>query len=349
MIRRCYVASTALLTILCGCSAPSEPTQQPSVLVRIVPAELRSLRDTLAAYGTAEFADSAVAAVVVQLEARVSAVWVTAGEPVKKGQRLLELAASAASQLELDKTRRDAALARTDRERVARLRSQGLATESELQAATDAAATADELSRSLAEQSGPAGRRVLYAPRDGIVDGLKAQPGDLISPGIVVARVAEPESLIVRLGIEPNDVPRLAPGMQVQITLLASGVKTVAARIASIDRRIDPQTRLAAAIVPLPHDSTLLPGSALKAEIVVATHDSAVSVPRSAVLYESEHPFVFVATGATAHRRAIRVGIQTEGYIEVVEGLKAGEPVIVSGNYELEDGATIRSGEDSRS
>jgi RND family efflux transporter MFP subunit len=349
MIRRCDTVLIALLIILCGCNGPSEPTAPPSVLVRIVSAELRPLQETLTAYGTAEFADSAVTDLIVQHEARVSAIWVTSGEPVKKGQRLLELTASAASQLELDKARRDADLAHTELERVTRLRSQGLATQAELQAATDAAATAKELSYSLAQQVGSAGRLALYAPRDGIVDALKAQPGDLLAPGTAVARVAEPENLIVRLGIEPSDVPRLAPDHEVQITLMGSVAKPVAARLASIDRRVDAQTRLAAAIVRLPRDANLLPGSALKADIAVRTHESAVSVPRAAVLYESELPYVFVATGGVAHRRAIQVGIQTAAYVEVEQGLKAGEPVIVSGNYELEDGAAIRSGPDPHS
>ncbi len=339
---RHYLPTIACVLAIAGCTDPPDaPASAPSALVETHAAESRTMEETLTAYGTVEFAASAVMSLPLQYEARVVKLWVVSGAPVRKGQPIVDLAASATSQLELDKAQRDATAAADERERLMRLRSQGLATESELQSAQNAAMTARELRDSLIARIGAGGTRTLDAPQDGIVDGLTAQPGDLLASGAVIARVAQPDKLIVRIGIEPDGLARIAADQIVRIAPLSASTKIVTARITSVDRRVDPQTHLAVAIINLPRNSGLLPGAAVQAQIEIAKYENAIAVPASAVLYAGDQPYVFVAKDKVAHRRPLHVGVRDAVFLQVSDGLKAGELVIVSGNYELEDGMAI--------
>ena len=97
----------------------------------------------------------------------------------------------------------------------------------------------------------------------------------------------------------------------------------------------------------LPPRSGLLPGEALRADIVVATRANAVTVPRAALLYAGEQAFLFIAAHEKALRRDVTIGVQEGDAIEIVTGVKAGEQVIVAGNAVLEDGMRIRTRPDS--
>lgn len=325
----------------CSSSAPEAPAA-PVALVEVQPAATRTLSETLSAYGTAEFASADAASLSVQVESQVAQVLVTAGTEVKRGQALLQLAPSATSRLDFGKARRDADVTAAERDRLKRLRSEGLATESDLQNAINAAATAAATRDSLVVQLGARGMQTLRAPRDGIVDSLAVQPGDVLAPGTVAVRISAPDNLQVRLGVEPEDAGLLAAGQAVTLAPLGAAATTVSANIFDVDRRIDPLTRLVAALVRLPPRSGVLPGAALRADIVVAQHANVVTVPRTALLYTGEQAYLFVARERTAQRREIKTGVRDGETVEITEGLKSGESVIVAGNAVLEDGMAIR-------
>ena len=326
-----------------GCSsrAPEAAPPAPVALVEVQPASARSVSETLSAYGTTEFTAADAATLAVQVESQVAELLVTSGSEVKRGQALMRLAPSPTTRLELGKAKRDADLAAAERERMQRLRVDGLATESDLLTAVNAANTVAALRDSLTARVD--GMQTLRAPRDGVVDALSVQPGDVLVPGAVALRIAAPDALQVRLGVEPEDASRVVVGQSVRLAALNPGAAMVTATVSGIDRRVDPLTRLIAALVHLPPRSGLLPGAALHAEIVVATHPNAVAVPRAALLYLGEQPYLFITNGGKAQRRVVKTGVQDGDAIEILMGLKSGELVIVSGNSVLEDGMAVRT------
>lgn len=339
-----YTWAALLLPLVLGaCGGPETQPPEPAALVSTQAAATRRMQEVLEAYGTVEFALARAATLSVQVESRVRELLVVSGAEVRRGQPLLILVPSPATQLELDKARRDAGLAAYESARLQRLRGDGLATEAEVQSAVTAAATAEALRDSLAQRAGPGGLRTLVSPRDGIVDALTARPGDVLAVGAVAARVAAADALQVHLGIEPEDLPQVAIGQSVQLAALSPGAPTMTAKIDALDRRVDPQTRLAAALVNLPPEQTLLPGATLRAWITVATHPDAVVVPRAALLYAAEKPYLFVVEAGKARRREVQLGFQDGAWAEIAAGTHVGELVVVLGNAALEDGMAVRT------
>jgi membrane fusion protein (multidrug efflux system) len=329
-------------SVLCGCKgAADEAEPTPTATVDVQPAAQHPIEEALIAYGTVEFVPAHTRSLSVQVESQVAERFVLPGTAVKQGQPLMRLIPSATSRLDVDKATRDASVAVADAQRVERLHAQGLATDSDLRTAKAAEQTAIQLRDSLIARIGTGGL-VLKAPIAGTVDALTAQPGDLIAPGTVVMRVADPKAVYARLGLEPEDAARVKGGQPVTLSALTTRATVAQGKITEVDARVDPTTRLTSA-VGLPESTiNLVPGSSVRGRIVLDSHPDALTVPRSAVLYSEEKPFVYVADGGKAQRRDVTTGLSDDTQVEILNGLKVGESVIVGGNYELEDGMAIR-------
>jgi RND family efflux transporter MFP subunit len=331
--------------IFAACTAKPEPAPTPpSVQVQTAVVREMPLEQTLTAYGIAEFDPASTQTLTVQFEAQVASLQVAAGQSVHAGQVLMTLEPSAGTRLQLDRLAREQDAGAHNLERLQRLLDEGLATNADVQAAALTAASAREAHRSLAARTG-GGLLKLRAPVDGLVYGLPFAPGDVVPAGSVVLRIGAANHLRVRLGVEPEDIPQLKPGASVALRELHDGQADIAARVDTIDRRVDPQTRLTDALVNLPADTTILPGEAVQARIVLTSRDHALAVPRSAVLHDSSHgnqAYVFIAINGKAQRKNVKLGLDDGHDIEIVQGLSANQTVISQGNYELTDGMAIR-------
>jgi RND family efflux transporter MFP subunit len=117
---------------------------------------------------------------------------------------------------------------------------------------------------------------------------------------------------------------------------------SVGGRISEVDARVDATSRLAGAVAQPDANAQLVPGSAVRARIVLDTHADAITVPRAAVLYEDEQPFVYVADQGKAHRKPVKLGLLDDTQAEITQGVNVGDAVITGGNYELEDGMAVQ-------
>lgn len=335
-------ALAALVGTAGGCSAPPETAAAPPVAaVRTAAAEIRTLDETITAYGQVEFNPSAVRTLTTTFEAQVAEVHVNLGQAVDAGQPVVTLIASPTTRLDMDRLAREATVASAEASRLQRLRADGLASDAEVAAATAAAATAREAGADLRRRT-DGGRLTLTAPVGGVIDSLPASPGAVIGAGGPVASVASTRLLNARLGVEVEDAQRIRPGALVRLTGLHESGAAVDARAASVDRRVDPATRLAAVIVALPAGSPLLPGEALKGAVVVGLRADAVVVPRAAVLYDGEQPYVFVVSRGVASRRPVAVGLEQSDVVQLTDGVRPGEKVVIEGGPSLSDGMRTR-------
>jgi RND family efflux transporter MFP subunit len=327
---------------LSGCkNAADEAEPAPTATVEVQPATEHSIEDALIAYGTVEFVQAHTRALTVQVESQVAERFVLPGTLVKAGQPLIRLVPSAMSRLDVDKATRDASVAEAEAQRVGRLHAQGLATDSDLRTAKAASDSAIQLRDSLNSRIGASGL-TLRAPIAGSVDTFTAQPGDVIAPGTLLMRIADPKALFARIGLEPEDAVRVRSGQAVTLAALTTRAQIAAGKVTEVDARVDPQTRLAAVVVQPESTTNLVPGSAVRARIVLGTHEKALTVPRAAVLYTNEQPYLFISDEKKAHRRPVKVGLTDDTQVEILSGLKQGELVVVGGNYELEDGMAVQ-------
>ncbi len=327
-----------LLAVAACARSEGDADIKPVASVTTVMVTSGSADQTLAVYGAAEFSPDAERSLTAPVEAILTKVLAPAGTRVTAGQVVAVLRPTPASALDLGKAQTDAAAADAASARALRLRAAGLASDAEVETARATAQTADAAAQSLKARSGAA--LLLKAPAAGVVESLVVEAGAVAAQGAVVARIGSLDGLRIRLGVEAGKAVGLRPGLTVRLTSLSGGV-VHDGTVLAVDPRLDPQTRLAAVYVRAPAGA-FAPGEPVQGQIVLGQHRGVPLIPRAALVYEGEQPYVFTVKEAAGHRRNVSLGAESGDAVEVTAGLVAGERIVVDGAAALEDGMAIR-------
>ncbi len=191
---------------------------------------------------------------------------------------------------------------------------------------------------------------VVTAPFTGVVTMRYADLGSLIQAGTAsntqsmpVVRVAQSDTLRLRIPVPESDVEYIHSGGSVQISVPALKRKWTG-KIVRFTRALDMTTRTMTVEVDVPNsDLTLNPGMFAETEIVLQHRDAAINVPSQAVVSTGEQPYVLVVTpeGKVEHRDVTK-GMEGNNRIELLSGLNPGEFVVVSGQDNYRAGEHVR-------
>lgn len=330
-----------VLTLTAGCSsAPSEEskTTDPVALVTTAVATSGSATQTTELYGTVEAGAGGVQALVAPSESIVASVVAPTGTAVGAGALVATLRPSATAQLDLARASSDATAANAALARALRLRTDGLMSGADVDAAQATATASNATRASLAARSGAL---ALRAPAAGTVQNLTARPGDLLASGTVVASVITLGAVRGRFGVDSTTAARVRPGQPLQVAPVAGG-RAVATTVAGVDPQVDPTTRQAAVFAALPADAALGLGVSLKATITTGAPVQAITIPYTALLDDGGKPYVFVIERGVARRRDVVPGNGSGARVAITAGLAAGARVVTEGGTALEDGIKVR-------
>jgi cobalt-zinc-cadmium efflux system membrane fusion protein len=296
--------------------------------------------DTLALPGRITFRPQAQFAVGAPIAGRVSAVLVRAGEAVKTGAPLLHIdsadAAAARAALEQAKTRLVSAenLYKRQVEMVER----GVGLEFERQEA-DARLKEARAEHERALQSvsligaGQGSRYAVRAPANGVVMAIRAAVGATVAPGgEPLLELGDPTQLLVVAQVAESDLHRVTQGLEAEVELPALSAR-LPARLESFSPRVDPESRRAQLYLTLAGRAEgVRAGMLAQVALRVAAVDG-ISVPVTAVLIkEGKRRVVYVEDADGAFRaREVQTGRNRDGRVVILQGLKAGERVVVRG------------------
>ncbi len=185
---------------------------------------------------------------------------------------------------------------------------------------------------------------VIEAPINGVVTEKRVEAGDLVGPQTRMFTVADISTLVVRVGVSELDVVRVAVGDPVSVFLDAFPARTFRGAVRRVFPTADPGTRLVPVEVALDgSDATVArPGFLARVTFSVGAHHDVLLVPASALIGAGGAQSVFVLENGTAVRRTVTTGITSEGRVQIVAGLAAGERVVTRGNNMLRDGMAVR-------
>ena len=176
----------------------------------------------------------------------------------------------------------------------------------------------------------------LNAPIDGVVVERNATIGATVGTDASVFKIIDISRVWVDANIFEKDLPRVRIGQGVKLTVTAFPASTFSGRIIFINSVVDPESRTVKVRTEVPNpDGRLKPEMFANVEIITDISSAAVSVPQSAVLDDSGKKIVFVADGQTYKQRQVQLGIESGNRIEIIDGLRSGERVVVKGNYLL--------------
>ena len=150
-------------------------------------------------------------------------------------------------------------------------------------------------------------------------------------------------SLIIRVNVPERELAKLQVGQVAELGFDAVPGRTFAGRIALISPYVDAATATFGVRIRVTETGGLLrPGMFARVAIVYERKPDALQIPRTALLDGDGPPKVFVVHDGKAAERAVSLGLSNGAMIEVVEGLKDGEQVVVVGQGAVKPGAAVR-------
>jgi cobalt-zinc-cadmium efflux system membrane fusion protein len=173
------------------------------------------------------------------------------------------------------------------------------------------------------------------APIDGTVIARKVGPGQYVrnDTGDALYVIADLSSMWLKAQVPENEIPHVRVGQQVEVRVSALPGRVFKASIANISASADLTTRRTVVRSEIPN-----PDGALKSEmfasfkIITGADEPTPAVPVVAVIREGDLAVVWVQEEpALFRRRAVKVGMEQEGRIQIREGLKPGDLVVARG------------------
>ncbi len=158
--------------------------------------------------------------------------------------------------------------------------------------------------------------------------------------------LADLSEIWIKADVYEDQLPQIHPGQDVDITAEALPNRKLHGHVQFIEPTTNPQTRTVPVHVHLANPGMrLMPGMFVSATFVSRAAGPTLVVPRSAVLDTGTRKLVYVAKAdGVFEAREVQVGAPTEDVFPVMKGLKAGDKVVLNGNFMIDSQAQLSSG-----
>jgi membrane fusion protein (multidrug efflux system) len=185
-------------------------------------------------------------------------------------------------------------------------------------------------------------RTKIYSPLRGAVKEKRVSVGDYMRNGTPLFQLIKTDPLKLNFTVSEKDIASLKIGQEVVFTVDALADKKFKGKLNLLYPNVEEKTRTlqAEAIVPNA-DQVLKPGSFARVFIYTQAPREVVVVPLTALIYDSANIRIFVADGNMARERKVKTGGKYGEYMEIVEGLKEKEQVVVVGQNNLSEGVKL--------
>jgi len=186
----------------------------------------------------------------------------------------------------------------------------------------------------------------IRSPITGIVTDQFQYEGEFASAGGKLVTIADTSTVIVKAPFADTAVAQLKSGDAATVVPTDASAEEMHGQITLLSRSSDPTNRTVEVWVTLGNgEGTLRANGGAQVTVFANSKNDAIVVPPSAVTLETsdatEGTVMVVDAQNVAHETKVTTGIRTPDKIEIVEGLKGGETVVVEGNYALPDGAKV--------
>lgn len=331
--------------------APGKPgASRPALAVRIAPVAVQDVTYEVKALGSLE--PQELVQVTAEVEGAVSEVRFNEGDRVSPQTVLARIdperyrleAERAEATLRQSQAERGRAEADLER-REALFASQLVAVEEVNRSRGEtgrlrAAAEAARAQRDLALQN--LKRSEVRPPASGVINTRTVETGQYVKLGNALATLVDTSRLRLRFKVSETESLRAKDGGEVLFRVAALGSRAFPARIYHVGDLADPATRQVEVLAWVRNPGELKPGFFAEVTLAVESKKGALTVPEGAV-QASERGFIaYVVEDGRARVRPIEIGLRTgTGVVEILSGLKAGEPVVIEGSDRLGEGVAV--------
>ena len=184
---------------------------------------------------------------------------------------------------------------------------------------------------------------VIKSPASGYVNQLFIKAGGMAAPGVPVCEIVNTRKLVVKLKVSQGEMEQVVGATRLGVVPSGMSGDTLSGTILFRSLKPDYAQQYDVEIALDESPETL--GAGMSAEVVLKTiaAPGEIYVPRDALLgFGSRSRFVYVVSGEQAERRDVQTGTQRNGWVQITDGLKEGDRLIIEGQNMIEDGQTIK-------
>lgn len=183
---------------------------------------------------------------------------------------------------------------------------------------------------------------IMRAPRAGIIGYRQAEVGNLAQAGQKLLSIIDTGKMYVDCPVSEQDIGQIALGMPAGVAVESLG-KTYNAKIVYISPAMDAATQSFSVRLALEGvDDTLKAGMFARTEIDIFLRPQTLFVPKEAIVSLNGRDRVFVVDdGDKAVERVVTLGLRNDRYVEIVDGVSAGERVAVTNLARLKTGTAV--------
>lgn len=181
------------------------------------------------------------------------------------------------------------------------------------------------------------------APISGIVTERSVNLGDFVSVNQPLFRLVDFNSIVARIYVPEQELPRLERLQPARLTADALGGVAFSGLVDRISPVVDPGTGTIKVTIATPRQEGLRPGMYVQVELVTTVHDQAIRIPKKALVYDNDQIFVFrLGDERTVERLAVVPALEDTEFMEPSGNLALGDQIVVAGQSGLKDGAKVR-------
>lgn len=314
----------------------------PPESIGVYTAETQAWPNTFSAVGTVE-ADEGIN-ISAEVAGKVQKILFKSGERVKAGTVILtQESGNETAQLSAASAR--LRLAQANYDRMVQLRKKNTVSQNELDSALQQKESAqgevDNLQTTLE-------KKVVKAPFDGRLGIRKVDLGQDLQVGNPIVSLQATNRVRVNFPVPQHWLVQMTKGLPVSVQLGDGSNSIIKGEVTAIGAEIDPVTRNATVQSSLENNSSqLIPGMAVKVEVTLSKPQQVLAVPSTAVIFATFGDTLFVIDKdgekgtLKARQQFVRLGKSRGDYIEIVDGLKAGEMVASAGAFKLFNGQAV--------
>jgi membrane fusion protein, multidrug efflux system len=318
--------------------------------VETVPVISGVITEISEAVGTTRAFESVM--ITARISGNVEAVSFSEGATVKAGDELVRLDSAerkadlegAKASITQEEAKRNEL--RTKLDRAVQLRKSGAGTEALVDDLTAQVKTSDSaVQNALAKERAAQARLndvIVRAPFAGRVGIRQLSVGSFLDTRTPITTLDDISKVRLDFQVPENLLARIKTDAAIKTSSVAFGDRKFDGRVAVIDTRIDPLTRSVklTAIVDNP-DLSLRPGMFMNAWLEVAKRENALLIPEEAIVGEGPLQIAFAVKDNKIERRIVKIGQREKGKVEIMEGLKLDEQVVVRGLQRVRGGMTV--------
>ena len=182
----------------------------------------------------------------------------------------------------------------------------------------------------------------ITAPISGVVASRSIKSGNFVQINSPIIRIVDASRLEATLNVPEREIAKLKPGQAVGLAVDALPGKQFTGTVDRVAPVVDNGTGTFRVVASFPGNGELQPGMFSRLYINYDQRADALVVPRTALLEDGGEPAVYVVRDGKAQRTVLKLGYNDAGWVEVREGLKPGDQVVIAGKAALREGSAVQ-------